>query len=122
MNRTKNALRQTDAQLRADALNRAMHGAARGSYDRAALKALLAGQRELLAAVEALIRGSRDVKRFAVTVFVEAEDAADALLAAGDIMLDTECTVPGPNYGIRHGAELLAALGDTVIKIAEVME
>ena len=59
--------------------------------------------------------------KFAVTVFVEAEDAADALMAAGDIMLDTECTVPGPNFGIRHGAELLAALGDTVIQVREVM-
>jgi len=59
--------------------------------------------------------------KFAVTVFVEAEDAADALLAAGDIMLDTECKVPGPNFGIRHGAELLAALGDTVIQVREVM-
>ena len=61
------------------------------------------------------------MKRFAVTVFVEAEDAADALMAAGDIMLDTECKVPGPNYGIRHGAELLAALGDTVIQVRQVM-
>ena len=59
--------------------------------------------------------------KFAVTVFVEAEDAADALLAAGDIILDTECTVPGPNYGIRHGAGLLAALGDTVVQVREVM-
>ena len=59
--------------------------------------------------------------KFAVTVFVEAEDAADALMAAGDIMLDTEGTVPGPNYGIRHGAALLAALGDTVIQVREVM-
>ena len=59
--------------------------------------------------------------KFAVTVFVEAEDAADALLAAGDIILDTECTVPGANYGIRHATELLAALGDTVIQVRQVM-
>ena len=63
--------------------------------------------------------------KFAVTVFVEAEDAADALLAAGDIaaclILDTECTVPGANYGIRHATELLAALRDTVIQVREVM-
>ena len=58
---------------------------------------------------------------YAVTVFVEAEDAAGALLAAGDILLDADCTVPGPNYGDRHGAELLAALGDTVIQVREVM-
>lgn len=44
--------------LRAEALHRAMTAARRGSYDRAALKALLAGHRELCAAVEALIRGS----------------------------------------------------------------
>jgi hypothetical protein len=61
------------------------------------------------------------VTRYSVTVFVEAEDAEDALLAAGDIMLDTEAVVPGPNYGIRHGAQLLAALGDTVIQVREVM-
>jgi len=60
------------------------------------------------------------MKRFAVTVLVEAEDTVGAVLAAGDILLDTECTVPGPNYGIRHGAALLAALGDTVIQVREM--
>jgi hypothetical protein len=58
--------------------------------------------------------------RYAVTVYVEADDAAEALLCAGDIMLDTECVVPGPNYGIRHGAGLLAALGCEVIHVEEV--
>ena len=58
--------------------------------------------------------------KYAVTVFVEAEDTAEALLAAGDILLDTECVVPGPNFGIRHGAGLLAALGDDVIQMREV--
>jgi hypothetical protein len=58
--------------------------------------------------------------RYAVTIFVEADDAAEALLAAGDILLDTECTVPGPNYGDRYSAALLAALGDTVIQVREV--
>ena len=57
---------------------------------------------------------------FAVTITVEADDAVEALLAAGDLLLDTGCTVPGPNYGIRHGAALLASLGDTVIQIREV--
>ena len=57
-----------------------------------------------------------------MTVFVEAEDTVGAILAAGDIMLDTECTVPGPNFGICHGAALLAALGDTVVQVREVME
>jgi len=60
------------------------------------------------------------MKRFAVTVIVEAEDTVDAVLAAGDILLDTESAVPGPNYG----AALLAAhgvqLGDTVIQVREV--
>jgi len=58
--------------------------------------------------------------KFQVTVFVEAEDTVDAVLAAGDILLDTESTVPGPNYGARHGAALLAALGDTVVQVREV--
>ena len=58
---------------------------------------------------------------FAVTVIVDADNAVEALLAAGDIMLDTECVVPGPNYGVRHGAQLLAALGDDVIQVREVM-
>lgn len=59
--------------------------------------------------------------KYSVTVLVDADNAAEALLAAGDIMLDTEAVVPGPNYGIRHGAQLLAALGDTVIQVREVM-
>jgi hypothetical protein len=56
--RVQELQKDRDDRLRADALTRAMRLACRGSYDRAALKALLAGQRELCAAVEALIRGS----------------------------------------------------------------
>ena len=56
--RVQELQKDRDDRLRADALNRAMTLARRGSYDRAALKALLAVQRELCAAVEALIRGS----------------------------------------------------------------
>jgi hypothetical protein len=62
------------------------------------------------------------MKRYAVTVYVQADDTADAVLAAGDILLDTGAVVPGPNYGLRHGAELLAALGDSVIQVCEMTQ
>ena len=46
---------------------------------------------------------------FAVTVLVDADNAVEALLAAGDVR------------GDEQGAAQLAALGDTVIQVREVM-
>ena len=61
------------------------------------------------------------MRPYSVTVFVEADSPADALLAAGDVLLDCDCLVPGPNYGERHGAQLLAAL-DGEVQVREVAE
>jgi hypothetical protein len=47
------------------------------------------------------------MKRFAVTVFVDAEDALHAVLAAGDLLLDED-------------ADQLAAHSDALIQVREV--
>ena len=60
------------------------------------------------------------MRPYSVTVFVEADSPADALLAAGDVLLDCDCLVPGPNYGERHGAALLAALDGKVVQVREI--
>ena len=53
-------------------------------------------------------RQAHPVRPYEVTVLVKAEDAVSALVAAGDILL-------------TEGAAQLAALGDDVIQVREVM-
>lgn len=60
------------------------------------------------------------MRPYSVTVFVQADSPADALLAAGDVLLDCDCLIPGPNYGERYGAALLAALDGKAVHVREI--